>query len=188
MSKNDLIRRHFAGVLMDVCEARRLDEVTVVEVVEAAGVARQTFYNHFSDINDLICYTASLPILSNPNAAYTDLDNLARMFDTARAHRGFFSQLPRQTGQNSFRTAYNEWIKRQWYRMALTDDLTEEERAYRKARIAVYAEGTTAMLMEFFSSDMSTPNEVYLRAVERSRPTFMRETHVPRGIPAEYPR
>ncbi len=56
--KSELIKRHFAEVLMDMCETRRLDDVTVVELVAEAGMARQTFYNHFTDINDLICYTA----------------------------------------------------------------------------------------------------------------------------------
>lgn len=188
MARNELIKQHFCSVLMDMCESRRLEDITVVDLVNEAGMARQTFYNHFADINDLICYTASKPILSDPTVVYTSLDNLARMFDTARSHRGFFSQLPHQSGQNSFRTAYNEWIKRQWYRMAITDDLDDEEKAYRRARIAVYAEGTTAMLMEFFSSDMSTPNDVYMKAVERSRPAFMKEVQIPPGIPEEYPK
>ena len=72
--------------------------------------------------------------------------------------------------------------------MCITDDLSEEEKAYRRARIAVYAEGTTAMLMDFFSSDMSTPNEVYQKAILQSRPTFMRGLEVPPGIPEDYPR
>lgn len=184
----ELIKQHFAQVLMDMCETRRLDDITVVELVAAAGMARQTFYNHFTDINDLICYTASKPILSDPNAVYIDVSNLAKMFETARAHRGFFSQLPKQTGQNSFRNAYNEWIKRHRCAQCITDDLTEEEKAYRRARIAVYAEGTTAMLMEFLSSDMSTPTEAYMKAVLQSRPAFMRDVEVPPGIPEDYPR
>ena len=186
--KSELIKRHFAEVLMDMCETRRLDDITVVELVAVAGMARQTFYNHFTDINDLICYTASKPILSDPHSSYVDVNNLARMFDTARAHRGFFSQLPKQMGPNSFKTAYNEWIKRHRGAMCITDDLSEEEKAYRRARIAVYAEGTTAMLMDFFSSDMSTPNEVYQKAILQSRPTFMRGLEVPPGIPEDYPR
>lgn len=185
--KPELIKQHFAQTLMDMCETRRLDDITVVDLVNEAQMARQTFYNHFIDINDLICYTASKPILSDPNVAYTDVSNLARMFETARAHRGFFSQLPKQTGRNSFRNAYNEWIKRLRCAQCITDDLSEEEKAYRRARIAVYAEGTTAMLMDFFSSDMSTPTEVFMKAVEQSRPSFMKDVQTPPGIP-DYPR
>lgn len=173
---------------MDMCESRRLEDITVVDLVAEAGMARQTFYNHFTDINDLICYTASKPILSDSHMPYVDVANLARMFDTARQHRGFFSQLPRQTGPNSFKVAYNDWIKRHRCAMCITDDLSEEEKAYRRAHIAVYAEGTTAMLMDFFLSDMSTPNEVYAKAILQSRPSFMRDLDVPPGIPEDYPR
>ena len=186
--KSELIKQHFAQVLMDMCETHRLGDITVVDLVTEAGMARQTFYNHFADINDLICYTASRPILSNPRAVYTSLDNLARMFDTARQHRGFFSQLPQQTGQNTFKAAYNDWIKRRRGAMCITDDLSEEEKAYRRARIAVYAEGTTAMLMDFFASDMTTPNEVFMKAIMQSRPAFMRDIEVPPGLPEDYPR
>lgn len=184
----ELIKRHFARVLMDMCETLRLGEITVVDLVTEAGMARQTFYNHFSDINDLICYTASRPIFSDPHAVFCSTTNLARMFDTARQHKGFFSQLPQQTGQNTFKAAYNEWIKRWRSAMCITEDLTEEEKAYRRARIAVYAEGTTAMLMDFLSSDMTTPTDVYMKAVLQSRPAFMRDIEVPPGLPDDYPR
>lgn len=120
--------------------------------------------------------------------SYVDVTNLARMFDTVRQHWGFFGQLPRQTGPNSFKVAYNEWIKRHRCAMCITDDLLEEEEACRKARIAAYAEGTTAMLMDFFLSDMSTPNEVYAKAIPQSRSSFMRDLDVPPGIPEDYPR
>lgn len=186
--KPELIKQHFAQVLMDMCETRKLNDITVVDLVTEAGMARQTFYNHFSDINDLICYTASRPILSDPNAVYTSTTNLARMFETARQHRGFFSQLPQQQGQNTFKAAYNEWIKRRRSAMCITDDLDEDEKAYRRARIAVYAEGTTAMLMDFLSSDMTTPTDVYMKAVLQSRPAFMRDIEVPPGLPDDYPR
>lgn len=81
---------------MDLCETRRLGDVTVVDLVAEAGMARQTFYNH--------------------------------------------------------------------------------------------SEGTTAMLMDFFASDMSTPNEVYMKAIVQSRPAFMRDIEVPPGLPDDYPR
>ena len=188
MMRNELIKLHFCNTLMGMCETRRLNDVTVMDLVKEAGMARQTFYNHFADINDLICYTASRPILSDPNVSFNSVENLSRMFETARQHRGFFGQLPLQTGQNSFRAAYNEWICRTWGARAVTDDLSETEQATRRAQIKVYAEGTTAMLMEYLAGDMSVPTDVYMQTVVLARPEWMRNYKVPAGTELDYPR
>jgi len=188
MKRNELIKQHFCNTLMDMCETRKLGDITVMDLVKEADMARQTFYNHFADINDLICYTASRPILSDSSMPYNRIENLSRMFETARQHRGFFSQLPLQVGQNSFRSAYNAWICRTWEARAVTDDLSELERATRRAQIKVYAEGTTAMLMEYLASDMSVPTDVYMQTVILARPDWMKDYEVPAGTELEYPR
>ncbi|MGN0291604.1 MAG: TetR/AcrR family transcriptional regulator C-terminal domain-containing protein [Lachnospiraceae bacterium] len=35
---------------------KNLDQITVAELVESAGINRKTFYNHFSSLANLICY------------------------------------------------------------------------------------------------------------------------------------
>ncbi|MDQ0507904.1 probable dihydroxyacetone kinase regulator [Aedoeadaptatus ivorii] len=46
-----------AEALVDCLKTRSLDEITVKEISDQAGVNRQTFYYHFEDIYDLLRYT-----------------------------------------------------------------------------------------------------------------------------------
>ena len=48
---------------MDMCdEGALLSTVTVSDIVARAGIARQTFYNHFTDLDELVFFTAALPM------------------------------------------------------------------------------------------------------------------------------
>ena len=40
--------------LLLLCRKKSLEDISVKQIVEAAGVSKQTFYNHFSDKYDLI--------------------------------------------------------------------------------------------------------------------------------------
>ena len=56
MTYGDLKKKLYCDAFLQLCETRDLSSITVTNVIEAAGTARQTFYNHFSDINELIGY------------------------------------------------------------------------------------------------------------------------------------
>lgn len=47
-------RASLQEALLTLCKQRDLDEVSVSEVAEAAGVNRTTFYQHYADLNTLL--------------------------------------------------------------------------------------------------------------------------------------
>lgn len=46
-----------SDVLLELNETKRLGKITVTDIQKSSGISRQTFYNHFVDIFDLIQYT-----------------------------------------------------------------------------------------------------------------------------------
>lgn len=48
------IKEILANGLLDLGYKKDLSQITVKDLLEATGVSRQTFYNHFLDKNDLI--------------------------------------------------------------------------------------------------------------------------------------
>ena len=56
MPDANLTKKLYCDALLSLCESRKLSDVTVTALVAQAGTARQTFYNHFNDVNDLIGY------------------------------------------------------------------------------------------------------------------------------------
>ena len=104
------MRDHLSNALMELCADRPLPEITASDVIARADVARQTFYNHFSDIDDLICYTATRALYSSKQPIYSK-DNLRVTYEYAREHKPFFTQLKLHTGPNSFRVAGLRWLE-----------------------------------------------------------------------------
>lgn len=94
--------------LLDLVENKgvALERVTVKQLLEASGVSRQTFYNHFLDKYDLIAKTYDRRIIGE-----FDTGGLPERFDfrasflaaleRMREHGVFMQQASRMGGQNS---------------------------------------------------------------------------------------
>ncbi len=50
-------KRTLSETLKKILQEKSLDKVTVVDIVEASAINRQTFYYHFKDIYDLVEWT-----------------------------------------------------------------------------------------------------------------------------------
>lgn len=50
------MKKILADGLLDLCQKKDLRQVSIKEILTQTGVSRQTFYNHFLDKEDLICY------------------------------------------------------------------------------------------------------------------------------------
>ena len=46
----------YCEALLRMCETQRLGKITVTSLIKETGTARQTFYNNFRDINDLVSF------------------------------------------------------------------------------------------------------------------------------------
>ena len=55
------VKNIIASALLELCETKSLEALTVKQILEKSGVSRQTFYNHFLDKNDLIVSNFSIP-------------------------------------------------------------------------------------------------------------------------------
>lgn len=51
------VKKIIVDAFLDLCEKRNLHKITIQNIVDASGVSRQTFYNHFEDKAALIQYT-----------------------------------------------------------------------------------------------------------------------------------
>ena len=56
MSKPELTKQLLTGTLQKLASAKHLDKISISEIVTAAGLNRQTFYYHFQDKQELICW------------------------------------------------------------------------------------------------------------------------------------
>jgi len=108
------VKKIIAGSLLELIEDTPIEKITVSQIVMKAGVGRQTFYNHFSNKNELIywifCRTlAGEKQLMDQEGLYS---YLTKLYKEAKKYRHFLQEACRQEGPGSLAEA----ICRQTYR------------------------------------------------------------------------
>lgn len=175
MASGDLTKRLYCETLLRMCETRKLSTITTSAIIAEAKTARQTFYNYFSDINDLISY---IPInfMDTYERPYYFAETVREAYRYAQQYKGFFCQLPFLKGQNNFRDTFIAHFRELLHAEFLTKDLSERERIYRYIAIEQVIVGTTDTFLEWCKHDMSWPLEILVRVHFEAAPPFMRET------------
>jgi len=100
------------------CE-RSVKSIKLADVLIASGVSRQTFYNHFRNMRDLIIYTiierftAYPPTVPNINEYY---DSAVFFYKSITEHKDFMMQVYKLDDKGTLPAAmtnyYFEWFKR----------------------------------------------------------------------------
>lgn len=175
MITHELVKTHFANTILELAKTRDITKLTVKELVAAAGTARQTFYNHFDDMNDLICYVAILPFFSGELPVFSFENQLASV-QFAYDRPEFFSQLAKHTGRNSYRETFARQLRKVLGDIYLDEALDPEERRYREAAICLYCEGAVAMFIEWLGSGMEASVATIATALANGAPEFIRHS------------
>ena len=103
------IHRILADTLLELCREKKLESITIKDLLDKTGVSRQTFYNRFRDKNDLIQWTYEHTVLSEFHKAgevgsyYENTLNYCRALEK---YRFFMKQAYRLEGQNCLK----DWI------------------------------------------------------------------------------
>ena len=175
MAKQELMKRHFRETLMRMCETQRIDDITATELIEEAGVSRQSFYNHFSDIDDVICYTASAPLLTGSAPLFSP-ENTRIAWQYAAEHKGFFGQLHRHKGIHAYFDTLTKWLVERGCEVFITPDLPPEERDYRWVQIVSHAAGCVDAYRLWAANGMQVPVDVAVRALHDRAPGFIQDS------------
>lgn len=174
MASKDLMKRHYSETLLAMCEEQPLSSVTVTALVARAGTAKQTFYNHFRDLSDLVNFIPRERLLHAGFVAFSPSAILAS-YKFAAEHKGFFGALPKHGGQNNFRDEFIRFSEEAAYKVFLTDGLTARERLERKLAIDLYTIGVVDHCLEWCSTGLEWDPEVLAHVHAQSAPAFMRE-------------
>lgn len=172
-TKSMPMKRVFCQALMDLCEEMPLDKITASLVIQEAGTSRQTFYNHFHDINDLIAF---LPInfLSRHSKEVFDTGGVKCAYRYAARHPAFFRQLPLHSGQNNFRESFILWLENAYYEEYIGEAMDESEKMRRMFAIDLYVSGVTDLFLEWCRADFSWNLDDLVQVQEEAAPPFVK--------------
>lgn len=180
MVKDDRdIKGAYVAALLELCASKPLKKITVGDVLSEAGTARQTFYNHFRDINDLIAYV-HISILEENYPPFCPPDASEQVFRFMLEHKEFYRQLPYHDGQNCFRDSYLAWLRENYYAVAFKDiPAGSEEYLRRKALVDAYLYGNVDLFMEWCKSGLEWPIEALMAVIYETSPDFILDEMLP---------
>ena len=64
MPKPELTKKLIADALKKLSAHKHLDKISISEIVDTAGLNRQTFYYHFQDKQELVCWIFDTDVIS----------------------------------------------------------------------------------------------------------------------------
>jgi len=102
MPKPERTKMLLADTLKKLSAHKHLDKISISEIVEEAGLNRQTFYYHFRDKQELICW-----IFDTDMASLTDKNHNDTLIDDIVVHiyseRSFYIDALTSEAQNNLR-------------------------------------------------------------------------------------
>lgn len=151
------VKEIIADGLLQLCEEIPLEIITIKQLLEATGVSRQTFYNHFLDKNDLIQYIYLKKIIPRFDDTSIEINfrhELLVAFQNMKKYHVFMKQACMMHGQNCL----NDFI----FEHCRTFDLEWHQKRYgneempEALRFATeyHATASSSMTLSWILSDM----------------------------------
>lgn len=97
------VKNIIAQALLELCEEKQLEKITIRDILNQCGVSRQTFYNHFIDKDDLIHYiydSRIVPDFHDQNMNISFYDSLIETFENIKKYKIFMKQACMMGGLN----------------------------------------------------------------------------------------
>ena len=173
MENQDRTREKLARTIKEEMERAPLDKITVTQIVERAGVTRQTFYRNFKDKYDLINWYFDKLVLESfarIGVEKTVCQSLEEKFEFIKKEKVFFTEAFRSDDYNSLKEHdfelimgfYQELITRRTHK-PLEEDI--------QFLLEMYCRGSVYMTVKWVLSGMKqTPGEMAASLVEAMPP------------------
>ena len=160
MENQDRTREKLARAIKEEMERAPLDKITVTQIVERAGVTRQTFYRNFQDKYDLVNWhfeQLAQRSFKQMGVSLTLREALIRKFQFLKGEGTFFSQAFRSRDHNSV-VAYDYQCILEFYTGILKRKLGVEQLPQDIAfLLEMYCSASIEKTVEWVTTGMERP-------------------------------
>lgn len=160
MDERDRARDKLARAIKEEMEHTSLDKITVTQIVERAGVTRQTFYRNFKDKYDLVNWhfeQLAQRSFKQMGVSLTLREGLIQKFEFLKGERTFFTQAFRSNDCNSV-VAYDYQCILEFYGNILRKKLGCRELPADVAfLLQMYCSGSIRMTVDWVTGGMERP-------------------------------
>lgn len=167
------IKDLFADALLQLLHTNTLSSITISMLLEKTGASRQTFYNHFKDKNDLICYiydTKIIPDYSTKNISPMDFtSSLYISLENMKQYKQFMQQALRieEAGcLKDYMMLHCEQFDMQWHQMCYGDTPMPEALVFASK---YHATASSSMTISWVLSGMRVDTKEMVEMIVKMR-------------------
>ena len=166
------VKKILANALLNLCQKQSLQSITVSQLLKETGVSRQTFYNHFKDKNDLICYIYDTYIVPDFDEHHMDIDfyeSLLQTFQNIKNYHKFMKQACQIEGQNCLKDYIVEHCQQfdlKWHQNLYGSDPMPDDL---KFATIYHANASSSMTLSWILSNMPVPCEEIVDMIVQMR-------------------
>ncbi|MBQ4546721.1 MAG: TetR/AcrR family transcriptional regulator C-terminal domain-containing protein [Oscillospiraceae bacterium] len=173
----ELTKKAIADTFMELCETNKVEKITVRQIIETAGIAKQTFYRYFNDKADLMNFVyerqvkiTNTRIFSSEKNLY---DNSIDLLQYILKHKKYFSVIVDYETQNSFPNYFYDSAFEFYcnYLKKNSIDLTEENIAI----ISFNCAGAQKLLINWIKHGMKEEPEQVVNHIINCMPQKLKE-------------
>lgn len=168
MSDSNITRLALADSLKALMKKKRLDKISVSDIVAHCGLTRQAFYYHFKDKYDLvnwIYYTETLPFMSSFDEMEHWTSGLCALCRYMKEHRRFYGSALQIQGPDSLQECIHEYIKN--ISIAMVEANTGQSFDHEKYDFTVdfFASAFVSLLVRWASKGMKEEPDAYIAQI-----------------------
>ena len=172
-SRQEKTKYKLAASMKECMKSEPVDKITVKNIVEGCGVARQTFYRNFLDKYDLINWYFDKLVLESfeqIGMGHTVGESLTRKFEFILGEKVFFTEAFRSDDRNSLKEHDFELIL-QFYKDLLARKDSKPLDQELQFLLEMYCQGSVYMTVKWVLGGMKdTPKEMSDKLVEAMPP------------------
>ena len=154
-----------------------VEKVSVDQICENCGVSRRSFYNHFKDKHELICWVYISIVEDNIREHGSELTlhtQIESLVNSICDLSGFYQNAVRYTGQNNFRESILEPLIES-VRSLITDVYRDEISPELDESIAFFVYGCIGYMEHNLLINNIVPADITVPLFERNIPECLRK-------------
>lgn len=168
------MKAHIAASLIELVNEKPYAKITVGDISKKSNIARQTFYNHFTDKNDLVDWMYELLLQQTTRRIGVDLtwkEGTMRKLAVMRAHSAFFAQVYRETDPASLKSREPRKII-SYYEANLLRLSGKRLDPLEASTLSIYCYGAVQLAAEWLGRGGKEPVSAIVAANEAALPRF----------------
>ena len=166
-----VIKKVLASTLKEMMEEKSLSKITINDLTQSCGVSRQTFYNNFRDIYDLVewIYLQDTEILVGKDVTYDNWqDALASIFQYIADNRSFVLNTYRSFGKEYLEKFLNQEVEHFLTNLIFQEiQVTGEEAQQVEFSISFYTYALVGIGLDWIEKQMPSTADELVEKIER---------------------